>query len=332
MNRIGIIVTDPSYYPPEDPDHDTPPLLAALRERGADAQAVSWRDTDVDWASYDLLVIRSPWDYVGHAAEFSVWLRTIEATSVPLYNDATLIRWNMDKRYLEELSARGVGVVPTRYLATAAEVDAAFTEDAEDAEDAADTAGEQDAPSPRIVVKPTVGAGSSRTGLFEADDPAAAELARDIVTSGGVAMLQAEVPELSEGREKAVYLVGGRFTHAIAKGALLAPGGGFLGGVYQEHPVIVEATPDEKAFAVRVFDAVSAVTGSVPLYGRIDMVETAESDGRGLLLLEAELFEPAFNLHLVPEVAATFAEAILDCLPVGSPGSLRPCDQGAPAV
>ena len=39
---IGIIVTDPSYYPPEDPDHDTPPLLAALRERGADAQAVSW--------------------------------------------------------------------------------------------------------------------------------------------------------------------------------------------------------------------------------------------------------------------------------------------------
>ena len=96
-------------------------------------------------------------------------------------------------------------------------------------------------------------------------------------------MLQAEVPELSEGREKAVYLVGGRFTHAIAKGALFAPGGGFLGGVYQEHPVIVEATPDEKTFAVRVFDAVSAVTGSVPLYGRIDMVETAESDGRGRL-------------------------------------------------
>ena len=122
-------------------------------------------------------------------------------------------------------------------------------------------------------------------------------------------MLQEEVPELSAGQEKALYLIDGRFTHAIAKGALLARGGGLRGGSYRETPQRVEATERERRFAERVLAATCEVTGlDMPLYARIDLVDTA---AHGLLLLEAELFEPLFNLHLAPEVAEVFAEAIL---------------------
>lgn len=311
MKRIGIIVTDPASYPPQDTDNDTAPLCAALRELGADAQALVWHDAAVDWASFDLLVIRSPWDYVDKAGEFAAWLDRVEASGTPLVNAPGLIRWNMDKHYLAELAERGIGVVPTRYVGDAADLAGALAAAGAGGE-AAETAGESgvgtaDA-SGRVVVKPTVGAGSSRTGLFTADDPAAADLARGILAGGGTVMVQPEVPELSRGGEKALYVVGGRLTHAIAKGALLAPGGGFLGGVYREHPVPVDTTAAEEAFAARVLDAVTAVTGHAPLYGRIDLVDTA---AYGTVLLEAELFEPALHLDVVPHVATPFAAAVL---------------------
>ncbi|HCT15611.1 MAG TPA: hypothetical protein DIW82_12735 [Corynebacterium nuruki] len=313
MNRIGIIVTDPASYPPEDIDHDTPLLLAALRERGATAEAAVWHDSGVDWTGFDLLVIRSPWDYMRRPADFIDWLDRVGAAGVRVLNDPRLIRWNMDKRYLADLadladtdsadrSGAGIAVVPTGYHHTLAAARTALA-----------AAGDGN-----VVVKPTVGAGSSHTGLFTASDPAAAELAAEILATGASVMIQPEIPELSAGKEKALYLVDGRLTHAIAKGALLAHGGGFRGGVYREHPVTVATTPAEEEFASRVLSAAARFTRTaLPLYGRIDMVETAGpagsagSEEKSLVLLEAELFEPDFHLDLVPGVAGTLADAVL---------------------
>jgi hypothetical protein len=77
-------------------------------------------------------------------------------------------------------------------------------------------------------------------------------------------MIQPEVPELSRGWEKALYLIDGRFTHAISKGALPEVGGGLIGGVYEEHPEQVPAYDDEIAFATEVVQAVQTVTGGPP--------------------------------------------------------------------
>ena len=148
-----------------------------------------------------------------------------------------------------------------------------------------------------------------RQGLFAREDPAALALARQILDAGGTVMVQPEVPELSEGLEKAVYTLDGRFTHAVAKGALLARGGGLRGGQYQENPQLVDASADEQSFAERVLAAVAEVTGlGTPLYGRIDLVDSAE---HGRVLIEAELYEPTYNLHLAPEVTELFVDAIL---------------------
>lgn len=287
--RIGIVVTD--TYSPEDPDHDTPLLLTALQTRGLDAETVVWhRDTDL--AVYDSLVIRSPWDYPERADEFARWL-TRAASASAVHNDPDIIRWNLDKQYLGELEQAGVRVVPTVYCRTAADATAAL---------AAHVGG-------AVVVKPAVSAGARDTGLFDAADLQAQQLAERIIRAGGVAMIQPEIAELTAGSEKALYAIDGHFTHAIAKGALLAHGGGLRGGVYVENPVPVEATDAERQFADDVLRAVVAVTGRpMPLYARIDTVDSA---AHGLVLLEAELIEPALNLHVVPHVTELVADAII---------------------
>ena len=289
--RIGIVVTD--VYAAEDPDYDTPLLLPALAARGADPTAVVWHDAAVDPASFDLLVIRSPWDYPERPAEFAAWLDRAERATRVVNSPAT-VRWNLDKTYLRDLESAGIRVVPTTYATTA------------DAAGAAIDAHE------RVVVKPAVSAGARDTGLFDASDAAAVALATRIVARGDVAMIQPEIEELSEGHEKALYVIGGDLTHAISKGAILAPGGGFRGGVYRENPVPVEATPAERAFAADVLRAVRRATGGEPpLYARVDTVDSARY---GLCLLEVELVEPALNLHVAPHVTGILADAIVSAL------------------
>lgn len=289
--RVGVVVTD--TYPAEDLDHDTPALVTALRARGVDAAPVVWHDARVDWSGYDLLLLRSPWDYPERLAEFLAWLTHVEARTRVL-NPPDLVRWNLDKRYLEQLAGLGVGVVPTTYRTTLDGV-----------RDDLRAAG----PDAHVVLKPSVSAGARDTGLYRADDPRALGLADRILAAGGVVMVQPEVHELSEGREKALYVVDGELTHAIAKGALLARGGGLAGGVYVERPERVDVTADEARFAHDVVAAVARATGlGVPLYARVDTVDSA---AHGLVLLEAELFEPALNLHVVPEATDRVAAAVL---------------------
>lgn len=293
--RVGIVITD--SYPIEDPDHDTPLLVAALRERGVDAAPVVWHDPAVDWSAFDLLVLRSPWDYPERMGELTAWLAHVERATT-LVNPPALVRWNLDKRYLAELADAGVAVVPTAYCD---DLDAVRR----------DLADRGAAP---VVLKPAISAGARDTGLFRADDAASLALAGRIIEGGYVVMVQPEIPELSAGREKALYLVDGILTHAIAKGALLAPGGGLRGGVYQEDPQPVATTDAEAAFARQALAAVEAVTGcDVPLYARIDLVDSAE---HGIVLLEAELFEPALNLHVAPpHVTTVVADAVVRRLP-----------------
>src|SRR3954452_16154158 len=42
----------------------------ALARRGCDVSAVPWDDLNADWASFDICVIRSTWDYHHRLTEF----------------------------------------------------------------------------------------------------------------------------------------------------------------------------------------------------------------------------------------------------------------------
>lgn len=108
----------------------------------------------------------------------------------------------------------------------------------------------------------------------------------------------------------------GEVSHALTKGPILARGGGFLGGEYQE---VVASTVPDPAVSALVGDAHEAVravaeergwlpAGEPLLYARFDVVEAADGSP---LLLEAELFEPCFFLPTAPAAADRFAAAVL---------------------
>src|SRR5262245_36497898 len=95
-----------------DLDPDDRLLLDPLAGRGIAVSAGVWDDTNVDWARFDLVVLRSTWDYPPRRDAFVAW-----AAAVPkLANPAHVVAWNTDKRYLGELGAAGVPVVPTDWV------------------------------------------------------------------------------------------------------------------------------------------------------------------------------------------------------------------------
>lgn len=285
MPRIALVTCRPG--PEVAVDRDLPVLVAALREAGAEAEAVYWDDEGVDWGRHDLAVIRSTWDYSWRAAEFLAWAeRCGKATR--LANPAEVVRWNADKRYLGDLAGAGVPVVPTRYFAPG------------------DTA---DLPDDReYVVKPTSGAGARFAARYSPDehDTAVRQLAR-MHAEGFTAMVQPYVRAIDVTGERALQFYGGRLLHASRKGAVLAPG-----TPYDEHKVAHPGlepwtpTPAELALAERALAAVPQAAEL--LYARVDLVDGEDGQPR---VMELELVEPNLFLSLHTGSVPGVVEAIL---------------------
>jgi hypothetical protein len=281
-------------------DTDLPFLVTGLTASGFSPEIVIWNDASVDWADFELVVIRSPWDYPSAPSEFLDWLARVEAVT-PTLNAPDLIRWNIDKVYLRDLSeVSDVPLVPTEFCLTLDSVRAAI--------DAVN--------SNRVVIKPSISAGSQNTGLFERHDPAALTLAEEILELGKTVMVQPAIPSVQEHGERALLYFDGQFSHAISKGPLLAVGGGLRGGAYVEEIAAVTPTPAERAVGDQLVAAVQTVLlnrglsafDALPLYARVDVVNDPST---GPLVLEAELFEPSLFIDMNPDAVRRFVEAVL---------------------
>lgn len=296
MPSIALVSTDPEFVGHDDTD--LVPLRLALEALGFEVSVPSWRDSSVDWARFDLAVMRSPWDYAEKLQEFLEWLDQASAATHVL-NVPQIIRWNLDKRYLGELDERGVQIVESHFCTTSDEVVASLA--GIDAE--------------RVVVKPSVSAGSRNTGLFDRADPRAIALAARIIQLGKTVMVQPAIDSVAQMGETALVYFDGRFSHALSKGPILDLGGGLLGGVYAEQIDTAEATAAQLALADRAMSVMTALflgrgiseSDATPLYARLDMVETAA----GPALLEAELFEPSYFVDTADASEHRFAAAVL---------------------
>ena len=139
-----------------------------------------WDDPTVDWSAYDLVVIRSTWDYPEKVDAFLDWTRSVPR----LLNDADVVAWNHDKRYLAALHAAGVPTVPTRW-------------------------GPCDVPD-GWVVKPRVGAGARGISVARGD-----------TAIDGDHFAQPYLDAIDERGETAIVYLGDDFSHAARKEARL---------------------------------------------------------------------------------------------------------------
>jgi len=282
--RIALVTTDVPWL--LEHEFDLEPLLAEFARRGIPAEAPVWHDPSVDWNAFDLIVMRSPWDYSLRTAEFLAWLDSLPADRV--LNPPALIRWNLDKRYLLDLEALGVSIVPTTIASSLAEV-----------REAAERIGG------RIVTKPNIGAGSWGAHITHADDPRLPEYVSEVLGAGKLVLVEPEVPEITAGGEHGLLFFDGEYSHAITKGSILAEDGGYVGGEYSEDITPVTPTDAEVELAWRCSRAIATLAeqrcwalgpNTTPLYARFDIV----TGSGGPMLIEAELFEPSYFVETAP--------------------------------
>lgn len=274
-----------------DLDDETRLLIPALATYGIHATPQLWDAPDVDWTVFDLTVVRSTWDYTEKLEAFLAW-----AERVPrLWNPYPVLAWNTDKRYLEDLRARGVDVVPTRWLSPGDDFVAA-------------EAGV-------LVIKPAVSAGSRDSGRYDLSKPQERELAVKHVArlqaAGRVTMVQPYLSAIDEEGETSMVYLGGAYGHAVRKApALTGPDADDRPWDPDEPrgPALeaVEPTPAQIDLAERALAAIPERSGEL-LYARVDMV--TGPDGRPLLM-ELELTEPSLFFENVPGSERLLAGAI----------------------
>jgi len=276
-------------------DEDMPPLRAALAVAGAESSIVDWDDAAADWARFDLVVLRSAWDYAERLPEFLAWAEGV-ARLTTLVNPLPVVRWNTDKHYLGELARAGAPVVPTTYLEP--DADAARALDEFLARE----------PCRELVAKPAVGAGSrdARRHLRGDRDEILTHVA-PLLQARRAVMLQPYLESVDSAGETALMYLDGRFSHAIRKGALLPAGAPSTAALFAAEDIVAR-TPaaDELAAAERILAAVPV--GGRLAYARVDLLRDAQGSPR---LLELELTEPSLFLSYAAESAGRFAAALM---------------------
>jgi hypothetical protein len=257
-------------------------LRPACAAANFDLCELVWKADDWQVEDFDAYVVGTTWDYQEQAEAFLARLAQIEVRR-PLFNPLATLRWNLDKRYLRELAARGVPTVPTLWVET---VDAAALAHAFELWDC-----------PAIVVKPQVGAGAWRQAKIErgAALPPAHELPL------GAAMIQPFLASVQSEGEYSLLYFDRCFSHAAQKIPRL--GDYRVQAVFGGRESRYQPSAEELHTTQSVIDAIEGPL----LYARVDLMRL--DDGQ-LAVMELELIEPYFYPEQGPQMGEAFAQAL----------------------
>jgi hypothetical protein len=288
-----------------DLDPDDAPLVDALRARGLEVESPVWNAPDVDWSSYDAVVVRSTWDYTERPRDFRWWAQRVSQSS-RLLNPAQAVTWNIDKMYQRAMESAGLPIVPTIWMDPARNFNAraihtrfpAFGD---------------------FVIKPTISAGSRDTGRYDAGQTPSRALAithvKRLLEAGRHVMVQRYLKQVDSVGETALVYFDGELSHAVRKAPLLE--GPYredaMDGVLYKEEVMTarDASAAELEVGQRVIDALPALLPGLEMplaYTRVDLIPDDKGDP---VVLELELIEPSFFFAQAPEAVERFADVIL---------------------
>lgn len=249
--------------------------------RGVDVVLKEW-SSDADLSVHALTIPLMAW---GYHRKLDLWLALLgrwEMLGARMINPLPVLQWNSDKSYLLDFERRGVAIIPSRISLSLSDEDL--------------HAARLDFGTDQLVVKPVSSAGSDGTYLLGPENGAP----EDVL--GRRMLIQPMMPSIASEGELSLFMLGGRFSHAILK---RPKSGDFR--VQPQFGGIFDAI-DPPALALNLADAALAVSGPDIAYARVDMV----SDGNGgYALMEIELIEPFLFLERSPDGGAGFVEMVL---------------------
>jgi glutathione synthase/RimK-type ligase-like ATP-grasp enzyme len=266
-----------------DHDDNWPLLREALAAEGTASSVAAWTDPTVDWEAFDLVLAMFAWGYVSDRRRFVAWAHEAEG-GTRLVNSAAVLEWGSDKRYFIDLAAAGVPIVPTEWVPPG---------------------GEWRPPSNDYVIKPSIANGGGGAARYVDQDATHADgHIRRLHADGQTVMVQPYQETVEVEGETALIFIGGDYSHAIHKGALLRADVGVTERLWERQVIAAaEPRPDQHRLAETVIGAVSRLVGPTT-YARIDVVD---GPGGVPLVLEVEVVEPSLFLTHCPDAARRLA-------------------------
>ena len=248
----------------------------------------AWTDKNVNWVDFDVVIIRSCWDYHVKVEEFNSWLNELDTLKIKVLNPTEVIRGNLDKKYLRDLQKNGVKIPATLWF---------DGEENPDCQKVLQSQGWQEA-----VLKPNTGAtayGVQKISL---------ELSENLFITNQPEfrngfMIQEYLPEIQTQGEWSVIFFGKEYSHSVIK----KTNSGEFRVQYEYGGSFQPENPKQE-----IIDQAQSILEFYPdtlLYARIDGVQASG----GFYLMEAELTEP--ELFITESVHADrFVQRILELI------------------
>jgi len=261
-------------------------LKNALEQKGCKVHRTSW-DSEFDWSSTKIAILRSVFDYFYRIKEFLEWMQRVnEETS--LINSFDLVRWNIDKHYLLDLSEKGIPVCITEYVQKGEE--RSLKKIVEQLEWS------------KIVIKPAISATARNTYAMQQDEVDNFEEIFQKLIQNDSMLIQPFQESIPKDGEKSIMIFGGNYSHAVIK---MATKGDFrvqsdFGGTVRPYtPSQMEI--DIAEWTVNVCETIADIA-------RVDLIK----DNNGLICVsELELIEPELWFRLKEDAADLLAELII---------------------
>lgn len=261
-------------------------LIEPMKNIGWIAEEISWRNENVNWNDYDAVIVRSTWDYQNNSEKFLEVLAKIDNSTAHLENDLEIMKWNMNKNYLYDLETKGVQIVETIW-------EKSFNPNS--------AYGYFDKlKSNEIIIKPNISANADNTFRLTREKLINNLQQIEKIFEAREFMVQPFLQNIIDEGEYSLFFFNGEFSHCVLKKPKEKDfrvqeehGGKFKG---------VIPTEQQKTIGKNIVDKLSVL----PLYGRTDLVRTADND---FALMELELIEPSLYFNMDSESPNRFVKS-----------------------
>nr|WP_299033722.1 hypothetical protein [uncultured Tenacibaculum sp.] len=288
-----IILTDKRYVNPIEINAYTKNVLdednyvkIALENQDLKVDRLSWDDASFDWSTTKYILFRTTWDYFDRFSEFSEWLNNVSQQTI-LLNSEKIIRWNIDKHYLQDLQQNGVHICESYFIEqgttkTLKELSIQFG-------------------LKEFVLKPCISGAARHTYKINSENINKYEETFSSLITEEAMIIQPFQYNIVEKGEISLMVMNGKFTHAVLK---IAKSGDFRvqddfgGSVHTYAPTKEEITFAENAVKACI---------ETPIYARVDVF--TDNNGK-LAIAELELIEPELWFRNHPAAADELAKGI----------------------
>jgi glutathione synthase/RimK-type ligase-like ATP-grasp enzyme len=284
--KIAFVVFD-NYGKYLNPgDNEDLVLAELLKNDGHQLQLCDWKDANINWAAFDVVIIKSPWDYFNHKLAFKAWLEQLESLKVKVLNPIAILKKNIDKHYLKEIAVAGFNI-PESYFTSLGE-----TIDFEKFFERWNTK--------KIIVKPCISGGAHHTFSLKMDDIESFIPTWKTLSAEEEFLIQPFIPEIQTKGEWSLIYFGGKFSHAVLK--TTAPGDYRVQFHFGGNSILANPSENTLTTAQQLVN----IFAKNCLYARVDGIETSN----GFQLMELELTEPLLFLKDYPEGYQNYLEAL----------------------